>query len=190
VYQSAEAASAGPREPKPGCARNSWCSSNPNVFDELVRCISTFGQFVVGVCINGLSVTERCPGAGSQSIITARAVTAEQQRKFEEKFAKFFYTTLTPLVRLSSPELKAALAVLGATPPCRRQAGGKLLDEAYDSVVQKVISLAANCKLICITMDGWKKRGCEQGAPLITVVLLLPNGTSRFWKVRRQLHFE
>jgi hypothetical protein len=134
-------------------------------------------------------VSEKFAGGVSQSTITAHAVTAEQQRKFEEKFAKFFYTTLTPLARLNSPELKAALAVLGATPPGRKHAGGRLLDEAYDRVVQNVITAAGRCKVICITMDGWKKRGCEQGDPLITIVLLLPDGTSQFWKVRIQLTF-
>jgi hypothetical protein len=156
----------------------------------LIYFLSAFGQCkLFGGCSNGLSVSEQFAGGIIQSTITAHAVTADQQRKFEEKFAKFMYTTLTPLARLSSPELKAALAVLGATPPGRKHAGGRLLDEAYDRVVQNIIAIVARCKVICITMDGWKKRGCEQGAPLITVVLLLPDGTSQFWKVRIQLSF-
>jgi hypothetical protein len=32
-------------------------------------------------------------------------------------------------------------------------------------------------------MDGWKKRAAEQGTPIITVILLLPDGNSQFWKV-------
>jgi hypothetical protein len=188
MCQSAEAASAGAREPTPGCAASSRCSIFPKLSSELDTMYSCLRSFqVVEDCINGQSVSERCAGTARQNTITAHAVTAEQQRRFEAKFAKFFYTTLTPLVRLSRPELKAALAVLGATPPGRNHVGGKLLDEAYDSAVQNVISLTARCKLICITIDGWKKRGCEQGAPLITVVLLLPDGTSLFWRVRRQL---
>jgi hypothetical protein len=115
--------------------------------------------------------------------VTVRAVKAEQQREFDSKLAHYFYTTLTPLVRLESPELKAALAVLGATPPDRKRAAGELLDAAYDHAVKKVVSLVSQCKLVCITMDGWKSRRCEQGSPLITIVVLLPNGTRHFWQV-------
>jgi hypothetical protein len=57
--------------------------------------------------------------------MTVFAVTSEQQREFESKLVQLYYTTITPLVRLSSPELKAALAVLGATPPDRKRAAGE-----------------------------------------------------------------
>jgi hypothetical protein len=58
------------------------------------------------------------------------AVTAQQKSQFEIKLAKLFFTTLTPLHRLASPELKAALAVLGATPPERTSASSQLLNYA------------------------------------------------------------
>ena len=32
-------------------------------------------------------------------------------------------------------------------------------------------------------MDGWKKRAAEHGTPIKTVCILLPEGTSLFWKV-------
>jgi hypothetical protein len=50
------------------------------------------------------------------------------------------YVSLTPLRRLESPELKAALALLGATPPDRRQVAGPLLNNAYNQAVNKVVS--------------------------------------------------
>jgi hypothetical protein len=120
--------------------------------------------------------------AGRQDI-TRHVVTAEQQAKFEEKLVKFFYTTLTPLQRIESLELKDALSILGASPPSRRNAGGRLLDDAYNLAVDSVIQQFAKWSVICITMDGWKKRACEHGAPLVTIVLLLPDGASLFWKV-------
>jgi hypothetical protein len=49
--------------------------------------------------------------------IRRHLVSADQQRDFEKKFAKFFFRTLTPLSRLACPDLKAALAGLGAVPP-------------------------------------------------------------------------
>jgi hypothetical protein len=105
------------------------------------------------------------------------------QKDFEKKLAHFFYTTLTPLSRIESPELKAALAVLGAEPPSRRAVSSTLLDEAYNAAVAKVFKRVSEWPLVCVTMDGWKKRACEHGAPLITVVLLSPDGKSHFWKV-------
>jgi hypothetical protein len=127
--------------------------------------------------------TELAGSQPRQETLTVHAVTPEQQRGFESKLAQFLYTTLTPLVRLSSPEPKAALAVLGATPPDRKRAAGELLDVAYDRAVMKVVRLVSHFKLVCITMDGWKSRRCEHRSPLITIALLLPNGTSHFWKV-------
>jgi hypothetical protein len=123
-------------------------------------------------------------GVGGVQTTITQAVSPAQQRQFETKFAKYFFTTLTPLVRLNSPELKAALAVLGATPPNRKLVATKLLDDAFNAALERVVEAAANCAYICITMDGWKKRSCEKGAPLIMVVLLLPDGASHFWKVR------
>jgi hypothetical protein len=77
----------------------------------LIRCISALVQLKL------LRVACRA--------ISERAMCRHRQADYHHspcnnsresaKFAKFFYTTLTPLVRVSSPELKAALAVLGAT---------------------------------------------------------------------------
>jgi hypothetical protein len=110
-------------------------------------------------------------------------VSAAQQRHFEKKFAKFMYNTLTPFHRLGDPDLAAALAVLGAVPPTRTLASGRLLNAAYAETVDETVSMISSYTSICITMDGWKKRSCEQGAPLITIIILLSDGTALFWKV-------
>jgi hypothetical protein len=67
-------------------------------------------------------------------------VSAAQQEAFNAMFAQFMYVSLTPLRRLESPEMKAALALLGATPPDRRQVAGPLLNNAYNQAVNKVVS--------------------------------------------------
>jgi hypothetical protein len=111
-------------------------------------------------------------------------VTAQQQKLFEKRLAMFFYTSLTPLARLDSPELKSALAAVGVLPPSRKAASNKLLDTAYVDALAKVIKEVQKWQLVCVTMDGWKKKACEEGAPLITVLILLPTGKKLFWKVR------
>jgi hypothetical protein len=75
-----------------------------------------------------------------------------------------------------------AIAVLGAVPPTRHLASGQLLNTANAETVDETISTINTFTSICITMDGWKKRSCEQGAPLITIIILLPDGTALFWK--------
>lgn len=87
------------------------------------------------------------------------------------------------MARLEAPELKSALATLGAVPPSRSAATNKLLNDAYSRAVNKANEEISKWPVVCVTMDGWKKRACEQGAPLITVVILLPDGTNIFWKV-------
>jgi hypothetical protein len=110
-------------------------------------------------------------------------VTPAQQKRFEEQFAHFLYTTLTSFNRLNSPELASALATLGAIPATVHQARGALLDAAYDRAVQASIQNIVNSPSVRITMDGWKKRSCEHGAPLITGFIPLPCGTAQFWQV-------
>lgn len=119
----------------------------------------------------------------NQHTLTTHVVHPQKQAAFERLFAQYMYTSLTPLIRLDSPELKAALALVGAAPPSRFRAAGPLLDEAYGQAVDKVVSQIKECDSVCITMDGWKKRAAEHGT-IITVVILMPNGKRLFWKVR------
>jgi hypothetical protein len=111
-------------------------------------------------------------------------VSQTQQEAFEAMFAQFMYVTLTPLRRLDSPELRTALALLGAVPPSRKKVAGPLLDRAYDEAVSRSIAGIEECSAVCNTMDGWKKRAAEHGTPIITVIILLPDGSAQFWKVR------
>jgi hypothetical protein len=108
----------------------------------------------------------------------------DQQEAFEAMFAQFMYVTLTPLHPLESPELKTALALLGAVPPSCKKVGGPLLHRAYNEAVSKSIARIKECSAVWITMDGWKKRAAEHGTPIITVIILLPDGDAQFWKVR------
>lgn len=93
------------------------------------------------------------------------------------------YCTLTPFNRVEDPKLNIALAVLGAEAPTRRALAGQLLDKAYNNARSVCFYDIHEYSHVCITLDGWKKRNCEQGAPLITVCVLLPNGKSVFYKV-------
>jgi hypothetical protein len=129
---------------------------------------------------------------GSHGTLTAHVVSQTQQEAFEAMFAQFMYVTLTPLRRLDSPELRTALALLGAVPPCRKKVAGPLLDRAYNEAVTKPIARIKECSAVCITMDGWKKRAAEHGTPIITVIILLPDGSAQFWKVGCPLikHFD
>lgn len=118
----------------------------------------------------------------NQPNLEQHVVSGALQAEFDKKFARCMCSTLTSLHRLKNAELKSALAVLGATPTSVYKTGGPLLDEAYSAAVDAVISGINEFTSICITMDGSKKRYCEQGSPLITVTILLPDCTALFWK--------
>jgi hypothetical protein len=60
---------------------------------------------------------------------------------------------------------------------------GTQLDALYHSARQQVVDDLRATDYISITMDGWKKRAAEQGAPLVTVNLLSPHGTATFWRM-------
>jgi hypothetical protein len=120
----------------------------------------------------------------TQRTLAAHVVSQAQQEAFEAMFAQFMYVTLTPLHRLDSPELKTPLALLGAVYPSRKKVAGPLLDRAYNEAVSKSIARIKECSAVCVTMDGWKKRAAEHGTPIITVIILLPDGNAQFWKVR------
>lgn len=112
-----------------------------------------------------------------------RSLVPKQVRDvFQRLYCSWMICTFTPARRLEHPDLRAALAHIGVAPPTRRQFSDHL-DALYDATRQSILSLLAAATYVCITMDGWKSRTAEQGAPLVTVNLLLPDGTSIFWKV-------
>lgn len=55
----------------------------------------------------------------------------------------------------------------------------------YEAALKSTIEQIRAAKEVQVTMDGWKKRSAEHGTPLITVVVLLPDGGALFWKVCR-----
>jgi hypothetical protein len=145
-----------------------------------------FTRFCISKHTSGLGVK---PCVGFEGLQTKRSrgmhahvVTADQQKLFEKKLAPLFYVSLAPLSRLEHPELKLAPSVIGACPPARK-AGTFWLDAAYDWAVDKAINQVRNWAYVCVTMDGWKKKAREQTSPLITIIILHPEGSSLFWKV-------
>jgi hypothetical protein len=87
--------------------------------------------------------------------------------------------------RLSHHDLHTALAFLGATPPTSKACGTKHLDALYSKALSATVQKIKCFTEVQITMDGWKKRAAEHGTPIVTVVVLLPDGGALFWKVCR-----
>jgi hypothetical protein len=110
-------------------------------------------------------------------------VSALARQSFERLFASWMISTFTPACRLEHPDLSSALAHCGLKPPSRKAVMGKHLDAIYENTRQKVIGELKCTDFVSITMDGWKKRAAEQGAPLVTVNLLSPHGKATFWRM-------
>jgi hypothetical protein len=68
-------------------------------------------------------------------------------------------------------------------PPTRKACGTKHLEQLYSTALAETIKQIKIAGEFQVTMDGWKKRAAEHGTPLVTVVVLLPDGGSLFWKV-------
>jgi hypothetical protein len=90
-------------------------------------------------------------------------VSALARQSFERLFASWVISTFTPARRLEHPDLASAVAHL--KPPTRKAVMGKHLDAIYDNTRQKVIEDLKCIDYVSITMDGWKKRAAEPGAP-------------------------
>jgi hypothetical protein len=85
--------------------------------------------------------------------------------------------------RIEHEDLTSALSLVGIKPPSRRDLMGVQLAALYESTRQNAINTIQAEKCVAVTMDGWKKRVAEQGAPLVTVNFLMPDGGAKFWKV-------
>lgn len=106
---------------------------------------------------------------------------------FRRRFAAWLLKTNTPLSRLQHPDLKAAMASIGAVVPNRRNVSGPVLNSLYEESRAGVVDKITAAGAFSISMDGWKKRTAEQGNPIVTVVVLLPEGGAVFWKVSLDL---
>jgi hypothetical protein len=115
--------------------------------------------------------------------LTAITVPPKTREAFNRLLSSWFISTFTPAQRIEHEDLKNALSLVGITPPSRRELMSKQLNVLYHSTRAMVISSLQTHTYVSITMDGWKKRVAEQGAPLVTVNLLLPDAGARFWKV-------
>jgi hypothetical protein len=102
---------------------------------------------------------------------------------FQYNFSQWMTKTFTPFQRLEHPDLKAALACLGVSPPSRKAAASVHLEKSYASTLERTVNLVKASKSVGVSMDGWKKRSAVGGSPLVTTSLLLPDGGAVFWKV-------
>jgi hypothetical protein len=110
-------------------------------------------------------------------------VPAKTRELFERLFSSWMLSTFTPAARVDHPDLAKAFAAVGLKPPNRKQIMGKHLDALHRSTLQEVTLDIQTQACVCVTMDGWKTRAAEKGAPLVTVNVLLPDGGAYFWKV-------
>jgi hypothetical protein len=115
--------------------------------------------------------------------LTAITVPPKTREAFNRLLSSWFVSTFTPAQRIEHEDLTNALSLVGIKPPSRRELMGKQLNVLYDSTKEKLITGLQAERYVSVTMDGWKKRVAEQGAPLVTVNLLMPDGGARFWKV-------
>ena len=100
-----------------------------------------------------------------------------------ESIARFFYKNNEAPLLIGDGDLRAALAVLGVALPTRKALMGKALDDELAAVRRETEAALSNARFLTITTDGWKRKFAEHGVPLINVMVLLPDGGSKFIKI-------
>jgi hypothetical protein len=135
-----------------------------------------------------------------------------QAQKAVEELSLFFYTNPTVSLRhIEDPHLKAAFSILGVGLPGRTTLGGPMLDKQYAAVVEGTMlksfggvldAVAAGAddatdsynlgKLpvladsFALASDGWRRKTCAQGTPMINLMVIADAGPAVFLKVSRQ----
>lgn len=92
-------------------------------------------------------------GSMSQYIVKT---SEKEKHKIDILVARYFYATNTPFRHSEHPEFinMMQLSRPGYIPPNRKNIGGKLLDEVYDTVKSNIENNLKG-KLVCMALDGW-----------------------------------
>lgn len=129
------------------------------------------------------------PNSSADNALTRLVVSKERRETVNRLFSAWMLSTFTPAHRLEHPDLKAAFAAVGCVVPSRKELMGAQLHALYESTRITAIKVLKSVKYVAVTMDGWKKRAAEQGTPIVTVSLLLPDGQTIFLKVWHNQQF-
>lgn len=133
-----------------------------------------------------------------------------QAQKAIDELSLFFFTNPTVSLRLiDDPHLKASYGALGVTLPSRTTLGGTLLDKQYTAALDKTLrasfrgvldgeedaadndayglgTLPVLASSFALASDGWRKKACAQGVPLINLLAIPDQGPAVFLKVCTQ----
>lgn len=125
-------------------------------------------------------------GASQDNALTRIVIPRKSREVFERLFSSWMICTFTAARRVEHPDLLGAMSAVGLLPPARKAILGQHLDSLYHCTRERIVSDIQGTKFVGVTMDGWKKRAAEQGAPLVTVNILMPGSGAAFWKVCMQ----
>jgi hypothetical protein len=128
-----------------------------------------------------------------------------------DKLSLFFFTNPTVSMRLiEDSHLKAAFSAVGVTLPSRTTLSGTLLDKQYTAAMDKVLrtsfggvldavadgegdtagidmyglgTLPILASSFAMASDGWRKKACAQGVPLINLMAIPHQEPAVFLKV-------
>lgn len=133
-----------------------------------------------------------------------------QAQKAIDELSLFFFTNPTVSLHLiGDAHLKNAFAALGVSLPGRTALGGTLLDKQHALAVERVLQngfggvldaveagqfdniidmyglgkLPVLAKAFALASDGWRRKLCAQGTPLINLMIIPDEGPAVFIKV-------
>lgn len=142
----------------------------------------TGGAISVATVATAGSTSSKTLGSINKGHKTIRcfAATSSQAEAAIKHISYFFYTNCVALHLIEDPDLVAAFKCLGIQLPGRKALSTTHLDKAYNDVQATVAPQVKATTFFQISTDGWKKKACEGGVPLINCMMLKPQGGALF----------
>ncbi|KAG5176098.1 hypothetical protein JKP88DRAFT_228204 [Tribonema minus] len=106
--------------------------------------------------------------------------TSGQITQARNSLARFFYKSGVAFHLIEQEDLVAAFAALGADLPNRKALAGTMLNKEHDRVSRDVWEAIDALHLVQLASDGWRRKHCGDGTPLVNLCALLPKGGSYF----------
>jgi hypothetical protein len=111
--------------------------------------------------------------------ITPFMATAGQVTQARNSLARFFYKSGVAFHLIEQEDLVAAFAAVGIDLPSRRALAGRMLDTEYARVSSDVWAAIDSLHLVQTASDGWRRKHCGDGTPMVNLVALLPLAKGR-----------
>jgi hypothetical protein len=131
----------------------------------------------------GVAGRKRARQQPHQDSLITFTTSSTQSKEFTNHLVKALVTGCVPLAFVENDFLRKAARVVGIDLPTRKVVSTTLLDELFDSTQTFSKKSIADIDYPCGASDGWQKKYCEQGNPLMNFTVLGNEGEQDLFKI-------